>query len=85
MFTASALLQTTIGPPGFLQGPPRTLLVPLFPHLPLSPSSTQEPRVLKNVSHNVALLSSGPLMQGCPNFWGLWAVLEGEELSWATH
>ena len=23
--------------------------------------------------------------QGCPIFWSLWATLEKEELSWATH
>ena len=24
-------------------------------------------------------------LEGCPNFWHLWATLEEEELSWATH
>ena len=26
-----------------------------------------------------------PPPQGCPTFWHLWATLEEEELSWATH
>ena len=31
------------------------------------------------------VISDALVTQGCPNFCHLWATLEGEELSWATH
>ena len=33
----------------------------------------------------LASLDLLPLHLGCSNFWGLWATLKEEELSWATH
>ena len=41
--------------------------------------------VLGIVLYSLGNDDGGDSNRGCPTFWCLWATLEEEELSWATH